>query len=249
MSAQGGSGRGDEAPRRAMVLAAGLGVRMRPITLTLPKPLIELGGRTMLDRAIDALAVQGVELVVVNAHHLADVVERHLAGRTAPKVRLCIEDERLETGGGVVNALPMLGQGPFFVVNGDILWRDGDRPTLAELALAWAPDRMDALLLLHPVATAQGYDGPGDFRFGDDGRLIRRGDDPSAPFLFAGVQILHTRLLEGAPAGAFSLNVLYDRAIARGRLFGIEHHGGWCHVGTPADIPVAEAFLRQPILG
>lgn len=228
-----------------MVLAAGLGERMRPITLTTPKPLIVLAGRTMLDRAIDALAEQGVEQVVVNAHHLADVVARHLAGRSRPPIRLSIETERLETGGGVRNALPLLGVEPFFVINGDILWRDGPQPTLADLADAWDGERMDALLLLHPVSSALGYAGPGDFRREGDGRLIRRAADERAPYLFAGLQILHPRLFAGAPDGAFSLNRLYDRAIGRGRLYGVEHRGRWCHVGTPADIPIAEAFLRN----
>ena len=218
---------------------------MRPITLTTPKPLIVLGGQTMLDRAIDALAEQGVEQVVVNAHHLADVIARHLAGRSQPPVRLCVETERLETGGGVRNALPLLGEPSFFVVNGDILWKDGPRPTLADLAGAWDGARMDALLLLHPLASALGYDGPGDFRLNHDGRLIRRATDERAPYLFAGLQILHPRLFANTADGPFSLNLLYDRAIGGGRLYGIEHCGRWCHVGTPADIPVAEAFLRS----
>lgn len=228
-----------------MVLAAGLGLRMRPITLTTPKPLIPLAGRTMLDRALDALDAHGVEQVIVNAHHLADVLARHLAGRRLPAVRLCVEAERLETGGGVRNALPLLGRGPFFVLNGDILWQDGSQPTLDTLAAGWDDATMDALLLLHPVETALGYDGAGDFHRESDGRLVRRRDGETAPFLFAGLQVLHPRLLAGSPDGTFSLNLLYDRAMARGRLYGIEHGGRWCHVGTPADIPVAEAFLRN----
>lgn len=228
-----------------MVLAAGLGERMRPITLTTPKPLILLGGRTMLDRALDALTAQGVEQVVVNAHHLAHVIARHLAGRNRPVIRLSVEADRLETGGGVRHALPLLGDDPFFVINGDILWRDGRSPTLADLATAWEEERMDALLLLHPCDLALGYDGPGDFHRKDDGRLVRRRHEECAPFLFAGLQILHPRLFADAPEGPFSLNLLYDRAIAQGRLFGIEHRGRWCHVGTPADIPVAESFLRN----
>lgn len=230
-----------------MVLAAGVGERMRPITLTTPKPLIAIGGQTMLDRALDALDEEGVEQVVVNAHHLADVVARHLAGRRQPAIRLSVEAERLETGGGVRNALPLLGQAPFFVVNGDILWRNGARPTLADLADAWEPGRMDALLLLHPVATALGYQGAGDFQRLADGRVTRRDKDERAPHLFAGLQILHPRLFAGSPGGPFSLNVLYDRAIAADRLYAIEHGGSWCHVSTPADIPVAEAFLANGV--
>ncbi|MBK8174189.1 MAG: nucleotidyltransferase family protein [Rhodospirillales bacterium] len=235
---------GDRPPRRAMLLAAGLGERMRPITLRVPKPLIEIAGRTMLDRALDFLEAAGIDQVVVNAFHLADVVERHVAARRSPPTRLCIEAERLETGGGVANALPMLGEGGFFVINGDVIWRDGPAPTLGELAQAWDDVAMDGLLLLHPTQTALGYDGPGDFFLSNDTRLVRRGQRPCAPFLFAGIQILHPRLFTGAPNGAFSLNLLYDRAIAAGRLFGLAHAGGWCHVGTPADIPRAEAFLR-----
>lgn len=235
----------DGAPRRAMVLAAGLGARMRPMTDRLPKPLIEIGGRSMLDRVIDALEAQGVRRVVINAHHLAPVLEHHIAGRHSPGLRLCIEAERLETGGGVANALPLLGSEPFFVINGDVLWRDGPRPTLQDLAFAWDDRRMDGLLLLHPVATALGYAGKGDFLLAGNGRLVRRPDGGDAPFLFAGIQILHPRIFAATPPGAFSLNLVYDHAIDAGRLFGIVHGGEWCHVGTPADIPAAEAFLRQ----
>ena len=236
----------DDPPRRAMVLAAGRGQRMWPITETLPKPLIEIGGRSMLDRAIDFLEAQGIDQVVVNAHHLAPLIERHLSQRRSPSIRLSIEAEPLETGGGVANALSLLGGGPFFVVNGDVLWRDGPMPTLADLAATWDGGRMDGLLLLHPVATAVGYAGEGDFTLAEDGRLARRQSGSRAPLLFAGLQILHPRLFAAAPAGAFSLNVLYDRAVAAGRLFGIVHRGAWCHVGTPADMPAAEAFLRRP---
>ena len=235
----------DGEPRQAMVLAAGLGARMRPLTDRLPKPLIEIGGLSMLDRIIDALAAQGVEHVVVNGHHLAPVLEKHIAGRHTPALRLCIEAERLETGGGVVNALPLLGAEPFFVVNGDIVWRDGSRPTLEDLASAWDDRRMDGLLLLHPVASALGYAGKGDFLLDGDGRLVRRADGESAPFLFAGIQILHPRIFAGTPAGAFSLNLVYDRAIEAGMLFGMVHRGEWCHVGVPADIQTAEQFLAR----
>lgn len=235
----------NEAPRQAMVLAAGLGVRMRPITLSLPKPLIEIGGRSMLDRALDDLEAAGMSSVVVNVHHLASLIEAHLLGRARPAIRISHEVTLLETGGGVTQALPLLGPEPFFVVNGDVLWRNGPVPSLRQLADAWEPARMDALLLLHPTATARGYDGPGDFFLLNDQRLERRGTRPSAPVLFAGLQILHPRLFNDAPEGAFSLNLLYDRAIAAGRLFGVMHAGGWCHVGTPEDIAPAEAFLRD----
>ncbi|NJO67600.1 MAG: nucleotidyltransferase family protein [Rhodospirillales bacterium] len=232
-----------QAPKRGMVLAAGLGLRMRPITLATPKPLIEIGGRSMLDRALDALAAADVARVVVNVHYLASAIEAHLADRPVPETVVSHEQSRLETGGGVAKALPLLGSEPFYVVNGDVLWRDGATPSLRQLASAWDAEAMDALLLLHPTATARGYDGPGDFFCETSGRLRRRGDQPSAPVLFAGLQILHPRLFDGVGEDSFSLNVLYDRAIAAGRLFGVIHQGGWCHVGTPADIPLAEAFL------
>jgi MurNAc alpha-1-phosphate uridylyltransferase len=235
-------------PATAMVLAAGLGLRMRPITARLPKPLIEVGGRSLLERILDRLAEHGIERAIVNTHHLGHLIAERLAGRTAPRVVLSPETTPLETGGGVVNALPLLGREPFFVVNGDVLWRDDGRtPALAALALAWDAARMDALLLLHPVATAIGYRGAGDFLLDGDGRPQRRGTRPSAPFLFAGLQILHPRLFAGAPAEAFSLNRVFDRAIERERLSGVVHRGGWCHVGTPEDIPLAEAFLEGPM--
>jgi MurNAc alpha-1-phosphate uridylyltransferase len=231
-------------PQRAMVLAAGLGVRMRPITDRLPKPLVAIAGRSLLDRCLDALAAAGVREAVVNIHHLAHLVAAHVSSRSRPKVILSHEAELLETGGGVAKALPLLGAEPFFMANGDILWQDGATPALPALAAAWDDRRMDGLLLLQPVANAPGYHGAGDFRIDGAGRLSRR-DGQTAPLLFAGLQILHPRLFAAAPAGAFSVNLLYDRAIAKGRLFGLVHDGGWCHVGTPADIPVAEAFLRR----
>ncbi len=236
-------------PRQAMVLAAGLGLRMRPITLTTPKPLVRIAGRTLLDRILDHLRAAGVERVVVNVHFLPEAIEAHLAARHDLNILISRESALLETGGGVRAALPRLGEEAIFVINGDVLWRDGAEPTLGALARAWDERAMDALLLLHPTATAVGWAGPGDFRLAADGRLIRRGDDATAPYLFAGLQILHPRLFAGAPDGAFSLNVLYDRAIAAGRGFGVGHRGGWCHVGTPADIAPAERFLAgAPIL-
>lgn len=230
-------------PRQAMLLAAGLGIRMRPITDRMPKPLIRIGGRSLIDRILDKLVAADVSDVVVNAHYLPEQIIDHLAGREAPRVRVSRENERLETGGGVVKALPLFGSEPFFVINGDVLWRDGAIPTLTALASAWDAARMDALLLVQSTATAIGYDGFGDFTIDGNGRLLRRAERPNAPFLFAGVQILHPRLCADAPQPPFSLNVLYDRAIATGRAFAHVHDGGWCHVGTPADIAAAEAFV------
>ncbi len=235
--------------RRAMVLAAGRGLRMRPITERLPKPLVEVLNRTLLDRVLDRLDEAGVREVVVNVHHLREVIERHLEGRRSPKIVLSVEDTLLETGGGVGKALPLLGEDPFFVVNGDVLWLDGPQPALKVLAASWADDRMDGLLLLHPTVEAFGYQGDGDFFMDPWGRLARRPPREVSPYLFAGVQILHPRLFADAPAEAFSLNLLYDRAIEAGRLFGVLHDGEWFHVGTPEDLATAEAYMRDWHLG
>ena len=229
-------------PRRAMVLAAGLGLRMRPITEHTPKPLVSVAGRTMLDRALDHLAVAGVSHFVVNTHWLADKVAAHLSGR--PGITLSHEDELLETGGGVAKALPHLRDEPFYVVNSDIIWTDGATPALRRLAEAWDDSRMNALLLLQRTATAMGYEGPGDFFLDAEGVPRRRRDREVAPLLFSGVQILSPRLFRDAPAGRFSLNVLYDRALEDGRLFAILHDGRWYHVGTPDALPQVEAALE-----
>lgn len=232
-------------PCRGMILAAGLGLRMRPITETLPKPLIPVAGRTLLDRAIDHLEKAGVEEVVVNAHYLAAMVERHVSHRSSPRIVLSVEEDRLETGGGVARALPLLGNDPFFVVNGDALWIDGPRPTLDVLVHAWNDDQMDCILLLHATVSAHGYDGMGDFLLAPDGRLTRRPERTIAPYMFAGVQILHPRLFEKVPDGPFSLNLLFDRAMEKGRLFGVAHEGSWFHVGTPEDLAIAERIVPQ----
>jgi MurNAc alpha-1-phosphate uridylyltransferase len=224
-----------------MVLAAGLGLRLRPITLTTPKPLVSVAGRTLLDRVLDHLGVVGCRHIVVNLHWLGDSIRRHLAGRA--DLAFSEEPQLLDTGGGVARALPLLGSAPFYVCNADILWRDQGRPALARLAEAWDGARMDALLLLQPVATAFGYDGAGDFALDSDGRLRRRPAGQTVAWLFAGVQILHPRLFRDSPAGAFSLNLLYDRAIATDRLFGLVHHGGWYHIGTPEALAEAEQLL------
>ncbi len=230
-------------PRRAMLLAAGLGKRMRPLSLRLPKPLLPVAGRSLLDRALDRLAAASVERVIVNAHHRADEIARHLAARTAPPVTLLREVELLDTGGGVANALPLLRPGPFYVVNGDALWLDGARDTLLALAARWDDRRMDALLLLTPCAGAVGHEGPGDFYLEADGRPRRRGADASAPYLFTGLQLLSERLFEGVAVVPFSLNLLYDKALARGRLFARLHDGAYFHVGTPQALALAERAL------
>ncbi|MBC7906614.1 MAG: nucleotidyltransferase family protein [Rhodospirillaceae bacterium] len=228
-------------PTHAMVLAAGLGMRMRPITEHTPKPLVAVAGRTMLDRALDHLAEVNVSHLVVNTHWLAPRIQEHLAGR--PNLTLSHEDTLLETGGGVTKALPHLGDAPFYVVNSDIIWTDGATPALKRLAEFWDDERMDALLLMQPTATAMGYDGDGDFFLDAFGVPRRRRDREMAPLLFSGVQILSPRLFRDAPSGKFSLNVLYDRALEDGRLFGIVHDGRWYHVGTPDALPEVERAL------
>ncbi|MCW5698689.1 MAG: nucleotidyltransferase family protein [Rhodospirillales bacterium] len=231
--------------RRAMVLAAGLGTRMRPITHKIPKPLVNIAGRTLLDRAIDRLEAAGIRKVVVNVHHLADKVVKHLKKRTSPKIQISDEPARLETGGGVARALPMLGKKPFFVINGDILWLDGPYPSISDMAAMWDDERMDALLLLQPTIEAYGYEGDGDFLMDANGRIVRRRERHLAPYLFSGIQILHPRLFNNAPSGSFSLNVLYDRAIECERLYGYLHDGEWFHVGRPSDLEVVDAYLSK----
>ena len=225
---------------RAMVLAAGLGRRMRPLTERTPKPLIAVAGRTMLDRALDSLVDAGVTAVVVNVHWLAEQVEAHLAARARPGIALSREEVLLETGGGVAAALERFDGRPFFVVNADVVWSDGTVPALVRLGEAWREEDMDALLLVVPVARASGYDGSGDFLMDASGRLARRARDGTAPFVFSGVQIVHPRLFDDAPRGAYSMNALWDRAAAAGRLSGLAHDGGWYHVGTPAALSRAE---------
>jgi MurNAc alpha-1-phosphate uridylyltransferase len=214
---------------------------MRPLTERTPKPLIPVAGRCMLDRAFDRLDEAGVAHRVVNTHWLAEQVAAHLANH--PGVILSHEDVLLETGGGVANALPLLGSRAFFVCNADIVWIDGARPALGRLAEAWDEARVDALLLVQPVAKAFGYEGLGDFTIGDDGRLARRTGANPAPLVFTGVQILHPRLFENCPSGVFSLNILYDRAQAAGRLRGLVHDGDWLHIGTPETLAQAEAWF------
>lgn len=228
----------------AMVLAAGLGVRMRPLTLERPKPLLNLAGRTLLDHGLDRLAAAGVREAVVNAHYRAAMIATHLSARAAPPpTRLLLEPEPLETGGGVRNALPLLGDGPFFVINADIFWADGAVPALQRLAERWDDSSMDALLLLVPVPAAIGYAGAGDYSIGPDDRLLRRRERPAAPYVYAGVQLVHPRLYDHAPSGAFSNLLVWDQAEAAGRLFGLLHDGAWYHIGTPAGLAEAERRL------
>ncbi len=236
-------------PRKAMVLAAGLGTRMRPITETLPKSLIEVEGRTLIDRMLDRLAETGVEEAVVNLFHLSDLIRRHLANRQAPRIVFVKEAERLETGGGVKNALDHFDDQPFFVANSDSLLLNGPHPALPRLVSCWDEKAMDGLLLLHSTVEAFGYDGRGDFCAEPDGRLTRRPELEVAPWLFTGIQILHPRLFKGAPDGPFSLNALYDRAIDSERLFGVVHDGEWFHVGTPDALEEAKDYMSERFAG
>jgi MurNAc alpha-1-phosphate uridylyltransferase len=234
------------APDRAMVLAAGLGTRMRPFNGQAPKPLVQVGGKALIDHVLDRLAATGVTCAVVNVHHLADQIERHLQTRQRP--RIVISDERnglLGTGGGVVKALAALGDAPFFHVNSDTIWIDGVRPNLGRLAAAFEPDRMDALLLLAPTATSIGYAGRGDYAMAADGRLLRRGERDVVPFVYAGAAILAPALFRDAPAGAFPLTAVFDRAGEAERLFGLRLEGVWMHVGTPEAVAAAEAAIVE----
>ena len=231
-------------PPTAMVLAAGLGTRLRPISDTLPKPLVEIGGRTLLDHAIDRLALAGVERVVVNVHYKAEMVAAQLAGRHHPEIETSREDELLETGGGVAKALPRLGEW-FFVVNSDVFWLDGKNPALLRLAAAFDAERLDAVLLLQRAVTAVGYEGSGDYFLDPLGTPRRRREREIAPFLFSGVQLLHRRLFDGIAEPRFSLNRVYDCAERAGRLHAIVHDGEWYHIGTPEGLAATRARLSS----
>jgi MurNAc alpha-1-phosphate uridylyltransferase len=231
---------------RGMVLAAGLGQRMRPLTAETAKPLLALRGRTLLDHALDRLAEAGVEQAVVNAHWKAEKVAAALAARSAPpRTRLQLEPELLETGGGVRRALPLLGPGPFAVVNGDAYWLDGPVPALTQLARAFDPAQMDALLLLVRTCTIEGAVGRGDFFLDAHGRLRRPKPHEIAPYLFGGVQVMAPALIEHEAEGVFSLNRPWNRAIESGRLFGLVHDGAWFHLSTPPDLSRAERRLKD----
>src|ERR1700720_1730352 len=234
-------------PTKAMVLAAGLGLRMRPLTEQMPKPLVQVAGRALLDHVLDKLGVAGVSEAIVNVHYLPDQIIDHVAGRTAPRVTISDErDEVLGTGGGVVRALPLLGTAPFFLVNADTLWIDGVRANLARLAEAFDPARMDILLLMAPTASSIGYHGRGDYAMAADGTLRKRGEHQVVPFVYAGVAIMSPAIFEGAPTGEFSLTKMFDRANEQERLYGLRMDGVWMHVGTPDAIAAAEdAFLAS----
>lgn len=232
-------------PQTAMVMAAGLGKRMRPLTATRPKPLVEVAGKTLLDHTLDHLRGAGVRRAVVNVHYLADTLKGHLS--SVQDLDIVISDERaqlLETGGGLMKAKPLLGDDPILVVNSDNFWLDGPIDALSLLAARWNPAEMDVLLLLVPLARAHCHRGQGDFHIGSDGRITsRRRPGRLAPFVFIGVQILNPAILQDAPEGPFSTMLFWERAIAAGRAFGLVHQGLWVDVGTPAAIARAEALL------
>ncbi|HEY6048285.1 MAG TPA: nucleotidyltransferase family protein [Sphingomicrobium sp.] len=236
-----------EVPRTAMIMAAGLGKRMRPLTATRPKPLIEVGGKSLLDHALDKLRTAGVKKVVVNVHYLADALEAHLASR-AHGLEVVISDERdtlMETGGGLVKAAPLIDCDPFLALNSDNLWIDGPADTLRLLASQWDDAKMDALLLLVPQARALNHGGMGDFHMDRASRLRRRQKSYVAPFVFTGIQMVSKRLLRDAPEGPFSTNLLWDRAMEEGRCFGAVHQGLWFDVGTPQSIQMTETALEN----
>jgi len=230
-------------PKSAMVLAAGLGLRMRPLTDDRPKPLVKVAGKPLIDHVLDRLCEAGVERAVVNVHYLGEQIERHLKARGRP--RIVISDERgalLGTGGGVVKALPLLGNDPFFHINSDTLWIDAGAPNLRRLALAFDPMRMDALLLLAPAIGSIGYAGPGDYSMTADGHLAAR-QAARAPFVYAGAALFAPSLFAGASSGEFPLTALFGRAEKSGRLHGLLLDGRWMHVGTPESVPAAEAAI------
>jgi MurNAc alpha-1-phosphate uridylyltransferase len=229
----------------AMVLAAGQGMRMRPLTLKKPKPLFEVGGRTMLDHALDKLAAVGIKRVVVNAFYLADQIEAHLETRKDLEIVVSLETELLDTGGGIKNALAEFGDKPFFALNADLPWMDGDVSSLRTMVDAWDPKVMDALLLLMPTQSARGFEPKGDFALEADGRVWRKGLEPPKPYVWISAQILKPGLFARINDKVFSNNAIWDEVEERGRLRGIAHQGTCYHVGTPHDLIKANELLAS----
>lgn len=232
--------------KRAMVMAAGRGTRMRPLTDSLPKPLVPFLGRPLIDHVLDRLAEAGIEEVIVNTHHFAALLEAHIARRTRPRIIVSPEYEALlDTGGGVKKALKLLGDEPVITFNSDSVWIEGWGSNLARLIDSFDPERMDALLMIADAARTIGFVGRGDFRMDPDGRLTRRGPGETVPFMFAGVQVIKPTLFADGPEGPFSTNLIWDRLIAKDRLYGLRMSGVWMHVGTPDDLASAEAYIRD----
>ena len=233
--------------KTAMIMAAGLGNRMRPLTDTRPKPLVEVAGKAMIDHCFEKLVEAEITRAVVNVHYMADMLEAHLAALSYP-IAIRISDERarlMETGGGLVQAEPLIPEDDFFCINSDNLWTDGPTNSLQQLAEAWDDDRMDALLLLVPRITAHNYKGSGDFHLDEEKRISRKREGQKAPMIYSGIQLLSKRLLRDPPAGPFSTNILWERAIGEGRLFGAIHRGEWFEVGSPEAIAPTEAALAD----
>ena len=231
-------------PANAMIFAAGLGTRMRPITDTTPKPLVKVRGKALIDHVLDAFAGAGLPDAVVNVHYLADQIETHLKGRMTPRIH--ISDERatlLDQGGGIRKALPLLGDAPFFVANTDAFWVEGPTSNLRRLSAAWDPLRMDALLLVAPTATSIGVDWPGDFHMDQEGRLTKRGQSEVAAFVYSGVGVLKSEPFANDPREVFRLSPFLFEAAEKGRLFGVRLEGLWLHVGTPEAIREAEVAI------
>lgn len=236
----------DNRPRRAMIMAAGLGTRMRPLTNDRPKPMVEIAGKPLIDHAIDRLVAAGVELIVVNVHYRAELLKDHLKRRKDVEIRISVEqDELLGTGGGVVKAIANFDNQPFFIHNSDSVWIEGYGHALERMIARWAPDEMDGLLLMASMVTTIGYEGIGDFMMDAEGHLSRVPEGRVSPFAFPGVQLVHPRLFANPPKGAFSTNVMWDRAIAKGRLFGIRLDGQWMHIGTAEALTEAEAVFAD----
>ncbi len=232
--------------RRAMILAAGLGTRMRPLTDTTPKPLIKVAGRALIDWSKDNLTQSGIDRIIVNKHYLADQIDDWADRQPAGLIQISDErDQLMETGGGVIKALPMLGKQAFFILNSDSFWLNKDVPAIEQMRRKWDDGQMDFLLLLSDKSRAIGFNGAGDFFMSDDGRLQRRGKAALAPYIYAGCYLVHPRILAGHKPVAFSMNTIFDKALAKGRLYGLVHDAPWLHVGTPEAIRLAEAELER----
>jgi len=237
-------------PKKAMVLAAGLGRRLRPITNKLPKPLVKIANRTLLDHALDHLVASGVECAVINIHYLADQIREHLNSRKDLEIIISSEEsDLLETGGGVKKAIDIFDNAPFYILNADVFWLNGPTMALGRMIEQWDESIMDVLLLLHSTVEAYGYNGYGDFEIDASGKLSRRLEREITPYLFTGIQIIHPRIFRDISLGKFSLNIIYDKAIDIEHLYGVVHDGEWFHIGTPQGLAEAETFMGQRFSG